>query len=127
VLRPWQVSTICLLPVTDSLSSEMVVKGQDRPDPAKETAGGAKGTRTPDPLLAKLMRPVLASVGMAADVASSFGANVSEHSETHGNGTTQGTTCCMELPPGSLDLPISGRLLSPQRRPPLMLMVCSAL
>jgi hypothetical protein len=53
VLRPWQVSTICLLPVTDSLSSEMVVKGQDRPDPAKETAGGAKGTRTPDPLLAK--------------------------------------------------------------------------
>lgn len=39
MLRPWQVSTICLLPVTDQLWSEMVVKGQDRPDPAKETPG----------------------------------------------------------------------------------------
>ena len=53
MLRPWQVSTICLLPVTGPLWSEMMVKGQDRPDPAKETPGGAKGTRTPDPLLAK--------------------------------------------------------------------------
>jgi hypothetical protein len=53
VLRPWQVSTICLLPVTDPLWSEMVVRAQDWTDPTKETPGGAKGTRTPDPLLAK--------------------------------------------------------------------------
>jgi hypothetical protein len=49
--------SICLRPATDPLWSEMVVKGQDRPDPARETPGGAKGgakgTRTPDPLLAK--------------------------------------------------------------------------
>jgi hypothetical protein len=35
-------------------------------------AGGAKGTRTPDPLLAKLIRAVLGRVGMAADVGSPF-------------------------------------------------------
>jgi hypothetical protein len=53
VLRPWQVSTICLLPVTDPLWSEMVVSGLGSVDRANETPGGAKGTRTPDPLLAK--------------------------------------------------------------------------
>jgi hypothetical protein len=31
----------------------MVVRAQDWTDPTKETPGGAKGTRTPDPLLAK--------------------------------------------------------------------------
>jgi hypothetical protein len=40
VLRPWQVSTICLLPVTDPLWSEMVVRAQDWTDPTKETPGG---------------------------------------------------------------------------------------
>jgi hypothetical protein len=55
--------------------------------------GGAKGTRTPDPLLAKLIRPVLACVGMAADMGFPNCANVSERLEPHGNGTTEGTTC----------------------------------
>jgi hypothetical protein len=54
-----------------ALRSEMVVSGLGSVDRANDTPGGAKGTRTPDPLLAKIVRFVLSQVAevlVAADL-----------------------------------------------------------